>query len=233
MEKMFFFDIDDTLYDLADPFRRTCEAFFKDGPLLPLDELFLAFRKHGEVSFTAVENGQMTMREMYCYRLQKAFGEFGIELDDEEALAFQKAYQKHQYRIALSKEMKKFFQDYSGNTVFGVLSNGPSEHQLDKVKSLGLLQWIRKEDIIISGDVGVTKPDERIFRIAEERAQDKEPWMVGDSFESDITGAHNVGWRSLWINRRRRAPKDENIAPDYTAYSEKEMIDTLKQIIEG
>ena len=89
MEKMFFFDIDDTLYDLADPFRRTCEAFFKDGLVLPLDELFLAFRKHGEVSFTDVENGQMTMREMYCYRLQKAFGEFGIELDDEEALAFQ------------------------------------------------------------------------------------------------------------------------------------------------
>ena len=96
MEKIFFFDIDDTLYDLADPFRKTCEAFFKDGSVLPVDELFLAFRKHGEVSFTAVENGQMTMREMYCYRLQKAFGEYGIELGDEEALAFQKAYQKHQ-----------------------------------------------------------------------------------------------------------------------------------------
>ena len=55
--------------------------------------------------------------------------------------------------------------------------------------------------------------------------------MIGDSFESDITGAHNVGWHSIWINRRRRVAKDKNIVPDYTVYSEKEIIDTLKQII--
>ena len=230
---MFFFDIDDTLYDLADPFRKTCESFFKDGLKLPVDELFLAFRKHGEVSFTAVEKGQMSMQEMYCYRLQRAFEEYGIELNEEEALAFQKAYQKHQYRITLSEEMRKFFDDYSEAAAFGVLSNGPATHQWDKVKSLGLLQWIKEENIIISGDVGVIKPDERIFRVAEEKAQNKKPWMVGDSFESDITGAYKAGWRSIWINRRRRVAKDESVAPDYTVYSEKEMIDTLKQIIEG
>ncbi|MBQ2659161.1 MAG: HAD family hydrolase [Erysipelotrichaceae bacterium] len=233
MEKMFFFDIDDTLYDLAEPFCKTCDAFFKGDLVLPMDELFLAFRRHGEVSFTAVENGRMTMAEMYCYRLQKAFGEFGTGLSDEEALAFQKAYQKNQYHIVLSEDMRTFFNEFSKDTVFGVLSNGPSEHQWDKVKSLGLLQWIKKENIIISGDVGVVKPNERIFRIAEEKAEDKEPWMIGDSFESDITGAHNVGWRSVWINRRRRVAKDKNIVPDYTVYSEKEIIDTLKQIIKG
>ena len=75
MERMFFFDIDDTLYDLADPFYKTCEGFFEDGLRLPIDELFLAFRKHGEVSFRAVEKGQMSMQEMYCYRLQKAYEE--------------------------------------------------------------------------------------------------------------------------------------------------------------
>ena len=232
MEKMIFFDIDDTLYDLAEPFRKTFDVFFKNGPVLPMDELFLAFRRHGEVSFTAVENGRMTMAEMYCYRLQKAFEEYGIELSDEQALAFQKTYQKHQYRIVLSEDMKSFFDEFGTKTTFGVLSNGPAEHQWDKVKSLGLLHWIKKENIVISGDVGVVKPDERIFKIAEEKAQDKEKWMIGDSFESDIIGAHKVGWRSVWINRRRRSAKDENIVPDYTAYSEKEMIDILKQIIE-
>ena len=129
MEKMFFFDIDDTLYDLAEPFCKTCDAFFKGDLVLPMDELFLAFRRHGEVSFTAVENGRMTMAEMYCYRLQKAFGEFGTGLSDEEALAFQKAYQKNQYHIVLSEDMRTFFNEFSKDTVFGVLSNGPSEHQ--------------------------------------------------------------------------------------------------------
>ena len=233
MEKMFFFDIDDTLYDLAEPFRKTYEAFFKGGPVLPMDELFLAFRRHGEVSFTAVENGRMTMAEMYCYRLQKAFGEFGMELSDEEALAFQKAYQKNQYHIVLSDEMRTFFDEFSKQAAFGILSNGPAKHQWDKVKSLGLLQWIKKENVVISGDVGVVKPDERIFKIAEEKAEGKEPWMLGDSFESDIVGAHKAGWHSVWINRRRRIAKDRNIVPDYITYSEKEMIDVLKQIIGG
>ena len=39
MEKMFFFDIDDTLYDLAEPFCKTCDVFFKGDLVLPMDEL--------------------------------------------------------------------------------------------------------------------------------------------------------------------------------------------------
>ncbi|MBO4920275.1 MAG: HAD family hydrolase [Erysipelotrichaceae bacterium] len=231
MERMFFFDIDDTLYDLADPFRKTCRHFFEED--VPMDGLFLAFRKHGEVSFMAVENRKMSMKEMYCYRLQKAFEDYGIEMSEEEALAFQDVYQEHQHQIEVSDEMKAFLDQYSGLVPFGILSNGPSGHQWDKVRSLGLLKWIRKEDVVVSGDVGVTKPDERIFRIAEEKAQGKQLWMIGDSFESDIAGAHKAGWHTVWINRRRRIPEDRSIVPDYTVYSEEEMIDTLRQIIEG
>ena len=230
---MFFFDIDDTLYDLSDPFRRTCRYYYGDRMEPFMDELFLAFRRHGEVSFMAVENGRMTMREMYCYRLQKAFGEYGIEMDDEEALRFQKTYQKHQYRITLSEEMKAFLDEYGKRVSFGILSNGPAEHQREKVRSLGLTKWIKEEDIIISGEVGVTKPDTGIFRIAEKRAQGKEKWMIGDSFESDIVGACQAGWHSLWINRRRRTASDERNVPDHVAYSEQEMIEILKEIIKG
>ena len=231
MDRMFFFDIDDTLYDLADPFRKTCRYFFDRE--LPMDGLFLAFRKHGEISFMAVENRKMSMKEMYCYRLQKAFEDYGIQMSEEEALAFQDVYQDYQQQIGLSEEMRAFFDAYSKKESFGILSNGPSRHQWDKVRSLGLLKWIKEEDIIISGDVGVTKPDERIYRIAEERTQGKKPWMIGDSFESDISGAYRAGWKSIWINRRKRKAGDPDIVPDHTVYSEKEMIDILVQIIEG
>ena len=233
MERMFFFDIDDTLYDLADPFRKACRHYYGNEMDPFMEELFLAFRRHGEVSFMAVENGKMSMKEMYCYRLQKAFAEHGIRINEDEALAFQKTYQTHQHAISLSEDMRRFFDEYSSKIAMGVLSNGPAEHQWDKVRSLGLLKWIKKEDIIISGEVGVTKPDVRIYRIAETRAQGKEPWMIGDSFESDIAGAYAAGWRSLWINRRRRTAGDRNIRPDRTVYSEPEMIVALKKIIKG
>lgn len=232
MERMFFFDIDDTLYDLADPFRKTCKDYYGNRTDPFMEELFLAFRRHGEVSFMAVENKKMSMKEMYCYRLQRAFAEYDIKISEEEALAFQKTYQNYQHRISLSADMKNFLDVFCGKTALGILSNGPAKHQWDKVRSLGLLKWIKEEDIIISGDVGVTKPDVRIYRIAEERGKGKELWMIGDSFESDIAGAYEAGWHSLWINRRKRTAQDQNSKPDEIVYSEKEMIDSLKQIVE-
>ena len=44
------FDVDDTLYDLADPYRRAVGEFFGPGFELPLDELFVRSRIRSDVS---------------------------------------------------------------------------------------------------------------------------------------------------------------------------------------
>ncbi|HWP68020.1 MAG TPA: HAD family hydrolase, partial [Rectinemataceae bacterium] len=82
----------------------------------------------------------------------------------------------------------------------GVISNwDPSAKPI--LSNLDLLD--RFEIVVISSEVGVSKPDERIFRIALEQAgiAPERCLYVGDNFYDDAVGASAVGMKSLIVNR--------------------------------
>ena len=49
---------------------------------------------------------------------------------------------------------------------------------------------------------------------------------VGDSLESDVAGAKNVGVPSVWLNRES-VPNDTDIQPDYEVVSLTEIREIL------
>ena len=59
---------------------------------------------------------------------------------------------------------------------------------------VGLLEFLSTR--LYSGDIGIAKPDERIFRLAEERSSmaGKRLLYVGNDLEADIKGARAAGW---------------------------------------
>ncbi len=83
---------------------------------------------------------------------------------------------------------------------FGILSNGNSEGQRLKIERSANLQDYF-EMILISGDVGIHKPDIRIFQLAAERMglKPEECAYVGDTYGNDILGAHNAGMLPIWM----------------------------------
>lgn len=80
----------------------------------------------------------------------------------------------------------------------GILSNGAYESQFAKVKTLGYDTLV--DEVVICGQYGISKPDERIFRIACEKLGTKpeETLMVGDMFFTDIYGALRAGLKAVW-----------------------------------
>jgi putative hydrolase of the HAD superfamily len=85
----------------------------------------------------------------------------------------------------------------------GVITNGELDYQLAKLERLGILD--RFEHVIASGDVGVTKPDPRIFRSAVDRFAADAPvaWAayVGDRLRTDAVGAASAGLVGVWLHR--------------------------------
>ncbi|RXZ51074.1 HAD family hydrolase [Agromyces fucosus] len=86
---------------------------------------------------------------------------------------------------------------------FGIITNGELDFQLAKLERLGIRD--RFEHVIASGDVGVTKPDPEIFRIALERfglgTAIGRAAYIGDRFATDAVGAAEAGLIGVWLNR--------------------------------
>lgn len=97
----------------------------------------------------------------------------------------------------------------------GLLTNGPSDLQWGKIRRLGIEGWF--DGIVVSDDIGIRKPDARIFQALLARLQvlAQQAVYVGDSAEYDVLGAHNAGLASVWLNAHPHEARDgPHPAPD-------------------
>ena len=227
--KAILFDIDDTLYDLSIPFKEAFREFFP-GEEMDLDGAFLASRKYSDRIYDRSLSGEISMEEMYIYRLGNAFRDYGKIIDGATALQFQSVYEKRQHEIRMTEEMERMLEELSRKMTLGIITNGPSEHQRDKVRALGVERWIPMERIWISGDLGVGKPHKEIFEAAREKLglKPEELCFVGDAYGHDILGAKGAGWKAVWFNHRGRQATGE-VMPDYEVRSEQELIALLEK----
>jgi putative hydrolase of the HAD superfamily len=89
----------------------------------------------------------------------------------------------------------------------GLLTNGPADIQRLKVEGTGLADCF--DAVVVSGEVGVGKPDPAVFLHALDQlgAEAKTTVMVGDSWERDVLGALGVGMSAVWVAGGRPRPE--------------------------
>ncbi len=85
-----------------------------------------------------------------------------------------------------------------------VVTNGASCLQREKLAASGL--GSRFDAVVVSGDLGVGKPDASVFAHALALVGAEHGVMVGDSLERDIDGALAAGLDAVWINRFDQGP---------------------------
>lgn len=96
----------------------------------------------------------------------------------------------------------------------GLVTNGFAETHREKLAILELEEAF--DEIFIADEVGMVKPDPRLFRLACERlgATPETSAMVGDRYDRDIRGAHEVGLYTVWLNVRSETVPAGAPAPD-------------------
>ena len=229
------FDLDDTLYDMSQPFFGAYRTIYGTKHDLPMQKLFLSFRHYSDEKFLDSQIVKMTMDMLYIYRIRMALLDYGVQTTDEEALEFQRFYMGLQYQITLSPGIKKLLNELRKYTEIGVITNGASEHQRKKIHSLNISPWVSEDRIIVSGDYPFRKPDVQIFREMERRLNltPEHLLYIGDAFDLDITGAQGAGWSSIWFNHRRRNhPDSAHFFPDAEVHTEDELFAAMMAMLE-
>jgi putative hydrolase of the HAD superfamily len=75
------------------------------------------------------------------------------------------------------------------------------EHQKKKVQALGIAELF--DVIVYSAEMGIHKPDRRIFDHAAQLlgVSNGECLFVGDDPDSDVVGARTAGMEAVWLDR--------------------------------
>jgi len=106
----------------------------------------------------------------------------------------------------------------------GLLSNGSRLPE-----TVGLAPYF--ESVVFAQDHRVAKPDKAIFEVVERELGigPEACVLVGDHPVNDVAGAHNAGWRSVWIDRDGAVLfPDDGPRPDAVVAALTELPDVLR-----
>lgn len=111
--------------------------------------------------------------------------------------------------------VRELIDTLAGKARLGIITNGFTELQSIRLQRTGLADAF--ELVVISEEVGITKPHTGIFHHALEKMgqPDKQQvLMVGDNLHTDILGGLNAGLNTCWYNPAQQAASD-GITPHF------------------
>lgn len=189
-----FFDFDDTLQDRAKAYETYCnlfiDTFFGDKPLKTRAEMIADMER--------LVNGGYIDRKIY---FSKLIDHWGWKNHPEIDTLIADYHNRFGYYTALFPQAVQVIETLRARGIkTGIITNGPSKLQNTKLSSSGLRDLM--DVIIVSGDLGIHKPDRAIFDCAAQRAgvENASCLYVGDHPVNDIQGALGAGMQALRLN---------------------------------
>lgn len=221
--RVILFDLDDTLFDHQYCSRaglaavQTTFAGRFDGSIQQVESVY---RKLLEQWHEKVLAGGITIEQSRVERFRALLSNEQTVATDEEAQAaarcYRDAYDAAYRPVPGSIELLRRIK---AQRPIGIVSNHIVSEQVKKVATIGVEPFI--DALVVSEEVGVAKPDARIFETALSRlgGTPGDAVMIGDSWSSDILGATALGIRAIWLNRYDSPCPDSSLATEIRSWA--------------
>lgn len=225
--EIIIFDADETLFD----FKKSERHAFKNTMLefnIEYDENY-HLKVYSDINaaiWKEFENGLITQKELKVERFKRLSHKLNIQFDDFE---FSKSYMKYlSYASFLYDDSIDLVESLYKDFKLFIVTNGLKDVQNNRIRKSIIAKYF--EDILISEEVVVSKPDAKIFELALNsinHINKSKILMVGDSLTSDVQGGINFGIDTCWYNPNKIENNTE-IKPTYEISS----LNELKNLLE-
>lgn len=211
--RIIIFDLDNTLYDFKESWTiGHSEAFkmldFADITFEVFIEVYLKFDK---LLWHEMELGNLTLQEVRQFRTIKAFSEFDIEMNVEEANLFYTNMFSHLIsNIVFDDKIKVLLTELKKSYRLVMLTNGLSSEQYQKIEMLNIGELF--DSIYVSEEINCEKPNLEAFNhvISNEHIIKENCMMIGDSLYHDMIPAREIGIKALNWDYRYLIDNDIN-----------------------
>lgn len=159
----------------------------------------------------------------------QALAEFGIKDNSLSEQLSAKFQTERRSRNIAYPDAEPALRQVKGRYKLAIVSNGPTDLQLWKLEDSGLEVYF--DVVVIAGQVGIAKPDTRIFEAVLEKLglKAKQAVMVGNKLATDIGGAQQAGIKAVWLNRDK-TENNNTAKPDYEISNLNELQMVLKNL---
>ena len=207
--KWVWVDLDDTVWDFAANSWDTLGEIYAmeglDAYFESVDDWREKYLEYNHSLWPLYNAGKITKEYLQIERFRKVLADAGYP--QEQVMAKSQELDPKYLSILGTKtrlvdgarEMLQYLKDQGYK--IGLISNGFHEVQYRKLASSQITHFF--DVVVLSDDVGVNKPDRRIFDYALEKAQTTahESVIIGDNPDADIAGAIAAGWGAIYFNR--------------------------------
>ena len=209
LPRAILFDLDDTVLSAsaATPavMEQVCTQFAPRMPGVSAAGLYTTFRDAAGEYWSDPErqrSGRLNPAEATLAIATSALDSLGVR--DDTRLAWDLA---ESYRTTRESSLKPYpgaietLESLQGMGVkLALITNGSAEGQRGKVVRFELERFFGC--IVIEGEFGVGKPDERVYRhaLAALSTDPEDAWMVGDNLEWEVAVPQRLGLRGIWVD---------------------------------
>ena len=223
MPKAVLLDLDDTILDDSSTvehcWKDACVAHRSAFPGLDPDDLYTAVRMKGDWFWSHPERHRMGRLDLDAARAQVvrlALTHLGVDADglaDKIARSYSHSRDMSVQPLPGAIDTVRWLRERGCR--LALLTNGAGAAQRRKIDRFDLAALF--DAILVEGEVGFGKPDERIYRLALQKlaVSPAEAWMVGDHLEFDVEVPQRLGLFAVWIDvHGRSVPVGKDARPD-------------------
>jgi len=163
------------------------------------------------------------------YRLPAFKAKYGNNLPEDFDDVYTKFFYDNMYKYCVLKpDTIDVLNKLKGKYKLAILSNGQSASQHNKIDQVNINEYF--DYILVSGDIGINKPDKRIYEYVADKLDVKcdECIFVGDTYSTDILGAIRSNMVPVWMMSDYERPSKyyKGIRIQYLS----DLLDVLKTI---
>lgn len=205
------FDLDHTLLDSHESERLAYSHAMATIGLPDPDDHFDRYVTINRAMWVAVEAGDLQPSEVRHRRFEQFIADLGVDADPH---AMAEAFVDGLGRFGeLYEGAREVLESLAERATLAMVTNGLSEVQRARIERLRLADYFHT--VVISSEVGVTKPRREIFDLTFAGLGHPGPetaLMIGDSLSSDIAGGRNFGIDTCWYNPLGQPRADDDSA---------------------
>ncbi len=220
------FDLDNTLFDASSCEPAAFEYALAEGGVAEPRRHWNTFTEINDALWAAVVRQEVTPNEVQARRFADLVDVAGLQADPvllaDEYVVGMGAYG------GLYPGARKVLEDLGRQATLALVTNGLGEVVRARIDRLDLAPLF--DAIVISGEVGTSKPGAEIFGLVFDalgHPDKSEALMIGDSLSSDIAGANNYGIAACWYNPAGK-PRPEGARIDHVITSLADLLDLVQ-----